>query len=111
MMSLLKNLQFTQAVTTKTVCNNNAGDKKAFKSLCKKDGMGVKLEYTTYCTPQQNGCIEQKFGILFYHVWVMLNSGKFSSILKNGLWTEETNSTTLLESNLITSKQDLSPFQ
>ena len=41
----------------------------------------------------------------------MLNGEKFSSFLKNGLWTKAANTATLLDNNLLTKMRDLSPFQ
>ena len=64
--------------------------------------MGKEFEYTGPDTPQQNGHVEQKFINLLKSVHIMLNDGKFSAFLRNGLSTEVDNMTALLEVNPVT---------
>ena len=40
---------------------DNAGENKALEVLCKQVGHSIICEYTAWCTPQQNGGVEQKF--------------------------------------------------
>ena len=72
---------------------------------------GYKVKYTAPGIPQQNGRIEQTFAMLYNRVQTMLNGGKFSLFLRNGLWAGAMNTANLLENNLVTTKRQLSPFQ
>ena len=47
----------------------------------------------------------------FNWVHCMLIGGKFSSFLRNSLWTEAAKTATLLENDLFTPTRDLRPFQ
>ena len=69
---------------------------------CKQERMGVQFEYTIPGTPQQNGQGEQKFATLFNRICEMLNSGKFSSVLRNSLWAKAANATIFLENHIVT---------
>ena len=89
---------------------NNAKENQAFKRICNQEGLGIDFKYTALGTPQQNGCIKQKFATLFNWVCAMLNGGKFTAYLQSGLWTEAANTATLLENNLVTPNRTLSPF-
>ena len=53
----------------------------------------------------------RKFANPFNRVCTMLNNGKFSPFLRNGLWAQATNTATLLENNPNTPMKGLSPFQ
>ena len=44
MIKLIKDLKATHGVDVKCVQFDNAGENKAFKKLCKLEGMGVKFE-------------------------------------------------------------------
>ena len=48
---------------------------------------------------------------LFNMVHDMLNSGKLSLFMRNGLWAKAMNTTILLGNSLLTSTRGLSPFQ
>ena len=58
-----------------------------------------------------NGHVEQKFSTDSNRVHAMLNSGKFSAFLRNGLWAEAANTATLPENNLLNHRINLSHFQ
>ena len=72
---------------------------------------GVEFEYTSPGTPQKNSHVEWKFAALFNQVCAMLNGGKFTTYLQNGLWAKAANIATLLKNNLITPNRTISPFQ
>ena len=61
--------------------------------------------------PQQNGQVKQKFATLFNQVDTIVNDGKFSTYLKNGLRAKAMNTAKLLENNRITPNRNLSLFQ
>ena len=61
--------------------------------------------------PQQKRCIKHKFATLFNQIHAMLNNGKFTAFLLSGLWAEAAKTSMLLENNLITPNNTLSPFQ
>ena len=90
---------------------NNAGKNQAFEKTCKNEGLGLVFEYTDPALSQQNVHIEHKFATLFNWVHAMLNSGKFTTYLRSGLWAENANTATFLENHLITPNRTLSPFQ
>ena len=67
---------------------DNAGEKKSFEELSKKEGLGIKFEYTSPGSPQQNGKCERKFATLYGKVRSMLNGARLTPNLRHGLWTE-----------------------
>ena len=45
---------------------------KDIQDLSKQEGIGVKFEYTTSSTLQQNSLVQWKFAMLFNFVWVIM---------------------------------------
>ena len=76
--------------------------KLSLQKNCKQEGLGSDYEYTAPGMPQKNGCMERKFASFFNWVHAMLNGGKFTAYLWNGLWAEAANTAMILENNLIT---------
>ena len=64
-----------------------AGEKKSSEELSKKEGLGIKFEYTSPVSPQQNGKCERKFDTLYGKVRSMLNGALLKPIFCHGLWT------------------------
>ena len=89
---------------------DNAGKNQAFERTCKQKGLGINFECIAPGTLQQNGCIEHKFTTLLNGVHAMINGGKFTTYLQNGLWAEAANTATLLKNNLLTPNRTR-PFQ
>ena len=73
--------------------------------------MGMEFKFTTLGIPQQNSQVEWKFTTLFNQVCAMLNSGKFTAFLRNGLWVEATNTAMLLMNHLVTPNSNINPIQ
>ena len=111
MLSFIKDLKAMYGINVKCERSNKAGENEDFKSVCKHEGMGVQFENTTSGTLQHNGRVKQIFTTLFNRVCAMLNGGKFSSFLRNGLWAEAANIVTLLKNKPLAFMRDLSPFQ
>ena len=110
----IRDAQLTEKFRNKYViqveyaCCYNSGENVDF---CEQKVMGTRFEYTAPSTPQQNGHVEWKFTKIFYVLYAMVNSEKFSAILRSSLWTEAANTATLLENNLFTPSKDSSAFQ
>jgi len=111
MLGLIKNLKTKYNLQVHRVRCDNAGENQAFEKVCNQEGLGIDFEYTAPGTPQQNGRVERKFATLFNRVRAMLNGGKFSPYLRNGLWAEAANTATYLENHLITPNRSLTPYQ
>ena len=47
---------------------DNAGENKGLEQECTNRKMGIKFEYTSVGTPQQNGRIKRKFATLYRRV-------------------------------------------
>ena len=90
---------------------DDARENEDFEKACKQEGIGIQFKDTVPCTPQQNGCVERKFTILFNKLCVMLNSRKLFSFLRKGSWAEAANTSTLVEKKPLTLTRDLHPFQ
>ena len=109
-MCLFKHLWAMCSVNVRYVCNDNSGENEAFEWLCIQEGIDVHFEYTSPGTWQQNGPVERKFAIFCNWVCALINGGKFSSFLRNGLCAETNNTAMLLNNNLVTKSRDLSFF-
>ena len=73
--------------------------------------MGTKVEYTTPEAPQQNRKVEQKFALLHNRVHACVEWGEIFSFFEKCIVVSGSNSSTLLENNLITTKRHQSPLQ
>ena len=111
MLGLVNNLKIKFNLQVQCLCCDNAGENQVFERICNQEGLGIDFEYTAPRTPQQNERVEQKFATLFNRVCTMLNGGKFTVYLQNGLWAKAANTAILLENNLVTPNRTLSPFQ
>ena len=69
--------------------------------------MGIKFEYTSPGSTQQNGKCEHKFATLYDKVRSMLNGARLTPNLRNGLWNEYAACATMKEHILLSDK---SPF-
>ena len=69
----------------------------------------MELEHIAPLTPQHDSLVKQKFATLSNWVHTMLNDGKFSAILQNGLWANAVNTTMLLKNIPLTPNRTLSP--
>ena len=67
---------------------DNAGESKSFEDLSKKEVLGIKFEYTSPSSTQQNGNFERKFATLYGKVRSMLDDAHLTPNLRHGLWTE-----------------------
>ena len=57
---------------------DNAGENISFENECKKEGLGIKFEYTSPNSPQFNGRVERKFATLYSRVRANLNGAKLT---------------------------------
>ena len=104
MITLIKDLMATNNIVVKTIRCDNAGENKKFESNSKKQGLGLKFEFTAPGTPQQNGRVERKFAALYGRVRAMLNGARITKEMRNKLWAECARTATVCE-NLITPKE------
>ena len=72
--------------------------------------MGSQFEYTMFSTPKQNSIVESKFLILFNMIHAMLNGGKFSHFMRNGLWADAANTATVWENDVFALSRNMSLF-
>ena len=56
-MGLIKNVRNKDDIKFQYLSCDNAGEYVDFERACRKEGLGMGLEYTATNTPQQNGCI------------------------------------------------------
>ena len=91
MLALINNLKTKYNLQIQCLHCDNAGENQAFDQTCDQEGLGIDFEYTAPGTPQQNGRVKHKFASLFNRVHAMLNGGKFTAHLQNGLWAEAAN--------------------
>ena len=109
-MGLIKNVKTKYNIQVQDLHCDNTDESIAFKNACKQEELGMEFEFTAPGTPQQNSPVKQ-FTTLFNQVCTMLICGKFTTFLRNSLWTEAANTTTLLKNNLIITNSIISPFQ
>ena len=64
---------------------DNAGENLKLEEACKKEGFGIKFEYTAPGTPQQNGKVERAFATLYGRVRSMLNAARLNNEFRKGL--------------------------
>ena len=89
MIRFIKDLQAKHGKKKATIMRcDNAGENKSFEELSKKEGLGIKSEYMSPGSPQQNGECERKFATLYGKLRSMLNGACLTPNLRHGLWTE-----------------------
>ena len=71
--------------------------------------MGIKFEYTSPGSPQQNGKCERKFATLYGKVRSMLNGARLTPNLRHGLWIECAACATTEENILLSDKSPVPP--
>ena len=100
MLGLIEHLKNKYNLQVQYLHYDKADENIAIKKAYKQKGLEVEFKYMAPDMPQQNGCTEQKFAILFNRVNAMLNGGKISAFLWNNLWAVAVNTATLLKNNL-----------
>ncbi len=73
----MKELDSKHYCKVKCISCDNDGENISSKKACKKERLGVFLEYTAPWTPQQNESVEREFAKLYIQVRAMLSDGKF----------------------------------
>ena len=89
----------------------NSSENKSFEYLSKKEGLGIKFEYTSPGIPQQNGKCESKFATLYGKVRSMLNGERLTPNLRHGLWIECAACATMEENILLSDKNPVPPYK
>ena len=109
MMNFVKELKPMHGINVKFIhCDNT--ETKAFKNLCKKNGLGLFFEFLAPNTPQQNGQVEHKFETLFGRVHSMLNGRNSDLHWRTIMWAEAANTATALENNAVMVSDGMSAF-
>ena len=111
MIPFIKTLEAEYGLHIVYIRCDNAGENLAFETTSKREGMGLKFEYTAPGTPQQNGRAERKFQTLYGRVRAMLLGSGTWLPLRNQLWAEAVNTATELDGILVARGQKLSPYQ
>ena len=62
---LILDLKTKYNIAVMHICCDNSGENYALEKSCKREGLGIKFEFTAPNTPQQNGRAERKFATLF----------------------------------------------
>ena len=89
MINFIKDLRAKHGKKKVTIIHfDNAGGNKSFGDLSKKEGLGIKFEYTSPGSPHQNVKCERKFTTLYGKVRSILNGTRLTPNLRCGLWTE-----------------------
>ena len=65
---------------------DNAEENKTLETECKKEGLGIKLEYTTRNTPQHNRQAERSFATLYGKIQAMLQAAGMKQSKKERYW-------------------------
>lgn len=107
----IKDLRDTYGIKVKIIRCDNAGENLAFEEACKREGLGLRFEYTAPGTPQQNGRVEKRFQTLYGRARAMLLGSGIDKPLRVKLWPEAANTATDLDSILVRNGESLSPSQ
>ena len=79
------------------------------KKKAEKEGLGIKFEYTSRETPQQNRKVERGFATVNGRARAMMLTAGFNDKKKYELWTEAVSTATLLANKTVTKKLEQSP--
>ena len=90
---------------------DKAGENKSFVVLSKKEGLGIKFEYTSPGSPQQNGKCKRKFATLYGKVCSMLNGARLTPIFCRGLCNECVACATMEENILLNENSPVQPYK
>jgi hypothetical protein len=70
--------------------------------------LNIKFEYTAPGTPQQNGKVERMFATLYGKARSMLNSARFTTEIRRGLWSQCANHAVQLQNIIVMKHGELS---
>ena len=87
----------------------NAGENKMLVKSCDQNEMGIKLEYTTPVTSQQNGVVERAFVTLIGRGRAMMNHARFTVKKRQEMWCEAAQTDTMIDNVLVQEKGDKPP--
>ena len=90
----VNNLKAQYGIKVGIIHCDNAGENKKLEANSKKDGLGLKFEYTAPNTPQKNIRVERKFVTLYGRVRSMLNWAQLTKDLREKLCAETANTAT-----------------
>ena len=109
-LKLIKDLR-AKGNPVKFIRCDNAGENIALEEACKEEGLGIQFEYTSPNSPQFNGRVERKFQTLFTRVRSNLNGAKVTAKMRNSLWAEAAQTSTMQENVCITKKKAKSSYE
>ena len=89
---------------------DNAGENKTLEAKCKKEGLGIKFEYTARNTPQHNGKIERSFATLYRKIQAMLQVAGMKQYEKERYWIEAASTATKVNNLLIMKGEMEGPY-
>ena len=106
--NFLKNLKLKDPGMAMFLRMDNAGENISLKNKLEKEGIDIKIEFTTPNTPEQNGQVERSFATLWGRVRAMLNHSGVTASLRDELWAECASTATKL-CNILSRKERKSP--
>ncbi len=99
------------AVKFLTVRCDNVSKNKAPDEILKKKGLFIEFEYTSPHTPQHNGKIERIFATLYGRIQAILQAAGLDGNLRQKLWADAANTTTIYDGIMISKKGMKSPYE
>ena len=107
---LRSNQQYLIRYIVKAIRCDNAGENKLLEQKCIDKMLGIIFEYIAPGSPKFNGRVERKFPILFGRTRTLLNSANLTHDLRQGLWTEAANMSTILENIIVTPTKPVAAY-
>ena len=104
----IKELKAQYGKVVKYIRCDNAGENISLEKRCKEEGLGIQFEYTSPNSPQYNGKIERKFAGLYGRTRANLNGAKLNKGLRDLLWAECANTSTVQENVYVTKNKKIS---
>ena len=92
-------------------CDGSGENKGISKALIQANIKGVRMEFTSPRTPQQNGIVERAFQTLYNHVRSMLKHAKLDQNLRRSLWEECCNTATFLDNLIVKKNSEESSYE
>ena len=90
---------------------NNAGENKSTQSMFEENGFGIKCEFTSRETPQQNEMVEQAFVTLFGRVRALITKAGIEKLKGEILWAKCADTAIKLDNLLVWTSEKKNPYE
>jgi len=112
MIKFIRFQKLIHGIIIKKIRCDNSGENIKFQELAHEQlDIGIKFEFTTPYTPEQNGKVERKFATLFSKTRAMLNHARLPQSIRNKLWAQCANHATDLDNVIVTDSTSLTPIE